>query len=150
MGGSSSKPAAESAPPDPSSPAADRSAKMSPVTTEPAVEKKRKLRFLLIGAGGVGKSTIFKQMKLLYVNKGSFTAEQKQGARTQIRENLLESLCDLARFCCEHSEEIPDVSLVVDGNDDLLDNVDAVSEVVGEQVCQRALRNDSSWRIDSL
>ncbi|GBG27441.1 Guanine nucleotide-binding protein subunit alpha [Hondaea fermentalgiana] len=48
---------------------------------------------LLLGAPSVGKSTIFRQMKLLY--RGGFTDKERRRSRIELRRNLLASVLKL-------------------------------------------------------
>lgn len=53
----------------------------------------KKVKLLILGAGESGKSTLFKQMKLLY--GAPFTRDEAEYMRDVIHENVLESLQEL-------------------------------------------------------
>jgi len=50
----------------------------------------KRYKFILLGAGGVGKSTIFKQLKLLH--NGGFTKTERFTARLIIHDNIIANL----------------------------------------------------------
>ena len=53
----------------------------------------RKVKLLILGAGECGKSTLFKQMKLLY--GAPFTAEEAEYMRGVIHENVMDTMQEL-------------------------------------------------------
>ena len=57
----------------------------------------RDMKLLLLGAGAVGKSTLFKQMRLLYCD--GFDDKDRVWAKGAIIENVLELISDLDRMC---------------------------------------------------
>lgn len=63
-----------------------------------AIDSENEIKLLLLGAGESGKSTIFKQMKILYGNwQKGITAEDQKSFRTKIHQNVLtgiKALCD--------------------------------------------------------
>ena len=58
-----------------------------------AIKQQRKLNMLLLGAPCAGKSTIFRQMKLL--SRDGFTSAERQRAKVELRLNLITSLLKL-------------------------------------------------------
>ena len=73
------------------------------------------IKLLLLGGGNVGKSTIFRQMNLLYGE--GFTPAHKLQARSLIYENILETAFVLA-------SNVNDLDIVED--DPLMDNADKI------------------------
>jgi len=58
----------------------------------------RKIKLLLLGAGESGKSTIFKQMKILYGDHG-FTLDERQRMSVTIYGNILQNLKMVLKYC---------------------------------------------------
>jgi len=58
-------------------------------------QKVRSVRLLLLGAGESGKSTIAKQMKILYLN--GYTEEEKRNIIPSIHANLLSAMKDILK-----------------------------------------------------
>lgn len=56
-------------------------------------DKSKTLKLLLLGSANVGKSTVFRQMKVLYDD--GFTNEERLMAKFHVFENLMEALLDL-------------------------------------------------------
>ena len=76
------------------------------------------IKVVLLGGGGVGKSTLFKQLSLLYGS--GFSDEYRQQAKGEIYDNMLQLLTELG----DHS-----VTLDIDMEDDNEEIPDAVQEV---------------------
>ena len=55
-------------------------------------------KLLLLGAGESGKSTVFKQMKIVY-GDGFSEANLKGGWKTNIYENILQSMQMMVKVC---------------------------------------------------
>lgn len=55
-------------------------------------KEQKKLKILLLGAGESGKTTLFKQMKLLFGVAKQFTASEKDSFRKIISKNILEDI----------------------------------------------------------
>lgn len=62
--------------------------------------EQEKVKLLLLGAGESGKSTIFKQMKILF--GAPFSKEESQHATPMVYNNIVTSL----KIICEHVEEL--------------------------------------------
>ena len=91
----------------------------------------RDMKILLLGGGGVGKSTIFKQMRLMYC--GGFSDDDRKWAKGNIYENVLEVITDLDRL----SENL-DIEL----DDDIGDMLDAVNEEYQQKFKVRTAGDD--------
>jgi len=78
------------------------SLKLDKVLTQKSEEDGKIIKLLLLGTGESGKSTIFKQMQILYVEEG-FTEYEKSTFRHVIRRNIVESMQTLLfgveKFC---------------------------------------------------
>ena len=83
-----------------------------------ANEQQVSIQLLLLGSANVGKSTIFKQMRLLYAN--GFDDKLRVWAKGCIIENVLQTLSDLDQL----SEELG-IDLVEE-NEDLVDEIKPV------------------------
>lgn len=70
-----------------------------------------KIKILLLGAGESGKSTLFKQMKLLYTNQASFSEEEKETFRRAIYSNIIQDSKTLA-LATENHTPIKDVAIL--------------------------------------
>lgn len=73
-------------------------------------QENRTIKLLILGTGESGKSTVFKQLQLLY--QQGFTQEMRGTYREVVRENALESMKNIIRaginrfsFQFENSEE---------------------------------------------
>mmetsp|Transcript_20393 Transcript_20393/g.29289 ORF Transcript_20393/g.29289 Transcript_20393/m.29289 type:complete len:363 (-) Transcript_20393:204-1292(-) len=66
-----------------------------------------KIKILLLGAGDSGKSTIFKQMRLLYGE--AYTEDEKMSFRLFIRQNAVEAI---GQLCLAVLEQHPDDPIV--------------------------------------
>lgn len=77
-----------------------------------------KLKILLLGGANVGKSTIFKQMRLLY--KEGFEDKDREWARWCIYENIMETLVDLDAATDDFGVE------VLEENEELVDDIKPV------------------------
>jgi GTPase SAR1 family protein len=92
--------------------------------TEEEVEKE-KIKLLILGAGGCGKSTIFKQMKMLYGVK--FSERQRINAIQTIHQNIIlfmKRLCDeliLFELMDTLESKMEFDSIRCKGDDDVLD-----------------------------
>lgn len=71
--------------------------------------KVKKTKLLLLGAAGVGKSTIFKQMRVLY--KGGFEEEVTKEFTSSIFENVLNATIVTAKCALEHDVELDETLL---------------------------------------
>jgi len=87
---------------------------MGGIVASPVVEVP-KVKLLLLGDANVGKSTIFRQMQLLY--KGGFDDQDREGARNYIVENVLEALVQLDAATDDLGVE------VLEENEDLVDEI---------------------------
>jgi hypothetical protein len=67
---------------------------------------KSELKILLLGAGASGKSTIFKQMKIL--NMSGYTEKEKLDYQPLIQRNVYEIFSSMIEFCQEQVEEHQD------------------------------------------
>lgn len=79
--------------------ALDESRKMDRVLTERNENEARTVKLLLLGTGESGKSTIFKQMQIIYQSE-DFTDYEKSTYRDVVRRNVVESMQSLL-FGCE-------------------------------------------------
>jgi len=75
------------------------STKLDRVLVTKQEEDNKVIKLLLLGTGESGKSTIFKQMQILYVEEG-FTEYEKSTFRHVVRRNVVESMQTLL-FGCE-------------------------------------------------
>ncbi|KAL9642636.1 hypothetical protein ABK040_009715 [Willaertia magna] len=66
--------------------------------------KSNEVKLLLLGAGESGKSTLFKQFKL--IKEGKFTDEERSIYANTIRGNLVRSMIAMVEACQELGEEI--------------------------------------------
>jgi len=80
------------------------------------------IKLLLLGAGESGKSTIFKQMKILY--GAGFSAEDKANFRTKIHQNVLAGIQAL----CNAVIELELTALTDDAALELMDEIVNISE----------------------
>lgn len=67
-------------------------------------------KVLLLGTGECGKSTILKQMKLMY--KGGFTEQERENFADIIRQNTLQSMQQLTKACFDLEIEFGTPELV--------------------------------------
>lgn len=93
--------------------------------------EQQKIKLLLLGAGESGKSTIFKQMKMIYGNQ--FPVEERQGLVNVVHSNIISNSRLLANACekivpLEDASIAKDLSGVPDAEDTLLDK--AVAGIV--------------------
>jgi len=77
----------------------DNSSKMDRLMVVRQDEDRKVIKLLLLGTGESGKSTIFKQMQILYVEEG-FSDYEKSTFRHVVRRNVVESTQTLL-FGCE-------------------------------------------------
>ena len=70
------------------------------------------LKILLLGAGASGKSTIFKQMKIL--NMSGYTDEEKADYRPLIHRNCYEIFSSMIEFCEEQVEQNDDEKYTIE------------------------------------
>ena len=68
-----------------------------------AKEEQSKVKLLLLGAGESGKSTIFKQMKILYGNHHGFTNEERATYAPTIYGNIISNMKTLLENTEHHS-----------------------------------------------
>lgn len=81
-------------------------------------EPKVGLKILMLGGANVGKSTIFKQMRILYLN--GFDNEDKEFAKGCIFENILETLVDLDSSSDDYGLQVQE------SNEELVDDIKPV------------------------
>mmetsp|Transcript_7721 Transcript_7721/g.10106 ORF Transcript_7721/g.10106 Transcript_7721/m.10106 type:complete len:124 (+) Transcript_7721:664-1035(+) len=70
-------------------------------------EKERdaqKLKLLLLGAGESGKSTLFKQMKILYSSAHGFTDDEKKTYVSTIHQNIYSDMRELLKVAKDSGE----------------------------------------------
>jgi len=100
----------------------------------------------LLGTGESGKSTIFKQMQVLY--DGGFKGPQRENFKSVVHKNVLESMQQLIRVC-----ERPNFKLKLDTKDEReavkylekLENITA-DNIVRAGVCMDTLWNSKTIR----
>jgi len=68
----------------------------------------REIKLLLLGAGGSGKSTLFKQLQ--YIHGSGFTNRQRALFQKQIHEQLMESMKTLIIRCEDSYEDDPELN----------------------------------------
>lgn len=83
---------------------------------------KKIIKFLLLGAGECGKSTIMKQMKILHLN--GFTDKEKIHYKFLIRQNVLESIQTL----CEAMNDLTDTAYEKPENEKEAERILAMEE----------------------
>ena len=66
----------------------------------------KEIKLLLLGAGGSGKSTLFKQLE--YIHGKGFPPRQRLLFQKQIHEQLIESMKTLVQRCEEYWEKDPE------------------------------------------
>jgi hypothetical protein len=76
---------------------AERDRKLQEINKKTWTVEQSKIKLLLLGAGESGKSTIFKQMKILYGNK--FPIEERQQQVTVVHSNILGNIRLLLGAC---------------------------------------------------
>lgn len=57
-----------------------------------AKEQERRIKLLLLGTGESGKSTLFKQMKLLYTKEKKFRADELEVFKSAVYKNILQDI----------------------------------------------------------
>jgi ABC-type sugar transport system ATPase subunit len=72
------------------------------------------LKILLLGAGASGKSTIFKQMKIL--NMSGYTNDEKAEYKPLIHRNVYEIFVSMIEYCEEQVEQNEDEKYKIDGS----------------------------------
>lgn len=72
--------------------------------------KKKEIRILLLGTGACGKSTILKQMRILFM--GGFSDEERTEGIELVRQNCLVSIQTLIRGCRDLDIPITDAELI--------------------------------------
>jgi len=87
---------------------AERSKKLEAINKKTWTAEQAKIKLLLLGAGESGKSTIFKQMKILYGNK--FPEEERVQHVTVVHSNVLGNM-RLLVAACEKIVKLNDESL---------------------------------------
>eukprot|EP01084_Bolivina_argentea_P116746 207378_1 len=70
-------------------------------------EDQLEIKLLLLGAGGSGKSTLFKQLE--YIHGNGFPPRQRSLFQKQIHEQLIESMKTLISRCEEYWERDPEL-----------------------------------------
>eukprot|EP00924_Labyrinthula_sp_SR-Ha-C_P016842 maker-scaffold_6-snap-gene-16.16-mRNA-1 protein AED:0.08 eAED:0.08 QI:473/1/1/1/1/1/2/168/462 len=70
--------------------------------------QQQEVKLLLLGAGESGKSTLLKQMKLLYGDNSHFTPTLKQSVLHSVRNNIIQNLQHLTRAALNTFPSKPD------------------------------------------
>jgi GTPase SAR1 family protein len=82
-------------------PGAEENAKINKSVRREEKKWREQYRLLLLGTGESGKSTIFKQMKILQVN-GGFTAEELAYYKVILFKNVVGEMRTLVRYLLDH------------------------------------------------
>mmetsp|Transcript_1604 Transcript_1604/g.2829 ORF Transcript_1604/g.2829 Transcript_1604/m.2829 type:complete len:373 (+) Transcript_1604:384-1502(+) len=87
--------------------------------------EQNKLKFLLLGAGESGKSTLFKQMKILFTEQHGFTQTELEKGIRVVYNNILANIKILVAACDAHTpaedQELADEILQIDEDKDNID-----------------------------
>ena len=86
------------------SPEAEANRVATNVLQESARKENQIIKMLLLGAGGCGKTTLFKQMKIIYAANG-FPAAELERQKDIVRKNVLDIFQMLLHYIETH--EIP-------------------------------------------
>merc|ERR550517_2462152 len=79
----------------------------SDVTTKEKDEAEEKsFKLLLLGAGGSGKSTVFRQVKILYGN--GYNNDERSFLSVNIHRNMIVSIKRIVEQCSDQGCNIPD------------------------------------------
>mmetsp|Transcript_5629 Transcript_5629/g.7341 ORF Transcript_5629/g.7341 Transcript_5629/m.7341 type:complete len:380 (-) Transcript_5629:1101-2240(-) len=95
-----------------------------------------KIKLLLLGAGESGKSTLFKQMKILYSEQQDFTQEERQYYRGIVHSNIINDLQILVKAASKHMNEV--------------DAEDAANELLGWSANDLLLNDKAIGTIEAL
>ena len=76
-----------------------RGKEIDKVMREQAYTDQKKVKLLLLGAGESGKSTIFKQMKLIYGQK--YTRDELKSFSTTVYANIMQTMTILLNQCTD-------------------------------------------------
>jgi len=90
---------------------AERSKKLEQINKKTWAQEQQKIKLLLLGAGESGKSTIFKQMKIIYGNP--FPVEERQQLVSVVHSNII-SNARLLAAACEKIVPLEDKSIAKD------------------------------------
>mmetsp|Transcript_11549 Transcript_11549/g.13263 ORF Transcript_11549/g.13263 Transcript_11549/m.13263 type:complete len:382 (-) Transcript_11549:108-1253(-) len=77
---------------------ASANARVDAALRKAKIKEDSKIKLLLLGAGESGKSTLFKQMKLLYKEK-DFTPDQRKQSRQIVHGNIIQDICIVMEAC---------------------------------------------------
>eukprot|EP00484_Ammonia_sp_Unknown_P000019 CAMPEP_0197021762 /NCGR_PEP_ID=MMETSP1384-20130603/2691_1 /TAXON_ID=29189 /ORGANISM="Ammonia sp." /LENGTH=481 /DNA_ID=CAMNT_0042449667 /DNA_START=55 /DNA_END=1500 /DNA_ORIENTATION=+ len=106
---------------------------------EEEMEQKSTLEILLLGAGGGGKTTVFKQMQKLF--RGRIDAKEMEFALDDIRENVMGDIIDLCKYNlelnAEYAQKTADDAKQNENNEDEDTNPYQIETTALQQVCQR-------------
>jgi len=111
-----------------------------------------KVKLLLLGAGESGKSTIFKQMKILYGAEGGYGEKEKQQAKTYIYSNVFSNMkivLENASSCgatVNPDLEAQFLALCKATDDDNTPTIDATSAVIIKNVWDDA-GFQATWKV---
>lgn len=92
-------------------------------------KEQRKIKLLLLGAGESGKSTIFKQMKILYGEHNGYTKEERTRFKPVVYGNILTNMKTLLENTENHTPvsdeslkaKIPEFQALEDGKNAVID-----------------------------
>ena len=65
-------------------------------------QQRKRIKLLLLGTGESGKSTIFKQIKIIYGENQGYTTDERTQSKVVIYDNILVNLKALLRKCETH------------------------------------------------
>jgi len=112
------------------------------------VAEANKLKFLLLGAGESGKSTLFKQMKILFSEQHGFTPAELQAGVKVVYTNIMSNFKILLANC-ESNTAADDVDLA----DEIMgmDDSTTIDKTVGEKLKSMWADNgvQETWRMRS-
>ncbi|KAH9254614.1 hypothetical protein BASA81_007371 [Batrachochytrium salamandrivorans] len=115
MGGSKSKPASGKGKSFTQAEAISK--KLEQTNLKDWVADQKRIKLLLLGAGESGKSTIFKQMKLIYNKKNAFPESQRQAMAHSVHAFILSNARVLVNAAFTLKEDLDDPSLISQIND---------------------------------
>jgi GTPase SAR1 family protein len=100
-----------------------------------ATKKKKPVKILLLGTGESGKSTIFKQMQILY--DGGFKQSHRDNFRSVVQKNVVESMLQLVRAADQkfgyqfEKKEEQDAAKFLEHNDTIsMDNYNKIAYAI--------------------
>ncbi|CAM9515396.1 unnamed protein product, partial [Phaeothamnion confervicola] len=106
-----------------------------------ALREQNHFKILLLGTGESGKSTVVKQVKLIY-NKGGLTDKEKAEAAQAIRRNCIECMQTLSEAMAALAIPLGDEGLA-----DLATDVESLWRDSGVQTCYE--RRSEYWLLDA-